>query len=61
MKTICLSLLLIIWLFLTVGLAVTLIGAFLFIPLDTYEKGPSNPSTWMMIGRTLLATIISNK
>lgn len=61
MKTICLTLLLIIWLLLTVGLALTIIGMVLFIPLDTYVKGPSNPSTWMTIGRTLLATIISHK
>jgi len=61
MKTICLTLLLLIWLLLTVVLALTLVGMVLFIPKDQYTNAPNTPSTWMTLGRTLLDAVIYKK
>lgn len=54
-------LLLIIWMFISLLLVCSVVGLLLFIPKDTYLSQDSNPSTWAMIGRKLLNSIIEQK
>lgn len=48
------AILFIIWMFLTAGLALSLVGLLLFVPKDAWENQEATPSTWMTIGKTLL-------
>ncbi len=45
---------LICWMFISLLLALSLVGLILFIPKDTYESRDNNPSTWSTIGMKLL-------
>lgn len=54
MKTTCL----IIWMFLSFLLVLSVIGLFLFIPKDHWERHESTPSTWSTIGLKLLNSVI---
>jgi hypothetical protein len=58
MKTLVLSICLIVWMLLTITLVCSIVGLILFIPKDTYICQDNTPSTWMHIGRTLLDSII---
>lgn len=51
---------LIIWMLLTVLLVLSIIGIVLFIPKDTYQNYPNEPSTWMTVGRKLLDSVIGS-
>jgi hypothetical protein len=53
--------LLFLWMIMTLILAFSLVGLILFIPKDTYTTGPSGPSTWMHVGRSLLDAVVNNK
>ncbi len=43
---------------LTLVLAFSVVGLILFIPKDSKNFEDSSPSTWMMIGRTLLENVV---
>ena len=55
MKGLCL----IIWMLITLFFVISIVGLVMFVPKDSWETHPNEPSTWAKIGRDLLKSVVN--